>query len=61
MRRRDAEKFKQCKHCYSMDTKMIEHGSNDKLFFYFGWCMACKDHYEYTVFVETVRDRKGRL
>lgn len=57
------EKFKLCKFCGSKNTKELLSNDDENIYryTYFGWCFNCLDTYDYSIRVDTVHDRKGRI
>lgn len=55
--------FKLCKFCGSKNTKELLSNDDENIyrFIYFGWCKDCQDTYDYSLRVDTVHDRKGRI
>lgn len=60
--RREVEKFKECRQCGSKNTVELTSTQEEIYrFVYFGWCRSCEDVYDYSLRVDIVWDKEGRI
>lgn len=58
---RDIERFQKCRQCGGTNTDAVGIAESSTVLAFIGWCWSCRRDFIYSVPIEIVHDRQGRI